>query len=298
MSSIHTYRRLAAVAAITLTVPTAPAAGPTQGPGVTRTFYATVTQADGKPVLDMGAQEFELREGGRVQEITVRPATNPLRAALIVSDRGGGQFQQGALTFCEAVLGSGEVAITGIVVQPEPLTDFTSSPDLLRGGILRLGRRSSAPGAGTQLIEAILDAAKVVRRDGSRPAIVVMRMGGEETTPIAASTVLNAIRASRATMYVVSPAGVDRYPMQSNRSGESVTVVPTVLGGGVRESGGRQIDVAVNTMRPAMHQVASELLNQYEITYTLPAGTKPSDRIAVTTTRKGVSVRAPTRIAN
>jgi len=91
---------------------------------------------------------------------------------------------------------------------------------------------------------------------------------------------------------------VDRYPMQSNRSGESVTVVPTVLGGGVGESGGRQIDVAVNTMRPAMQQVATELLNQYEITYTLPSGTKPNDRIAVTTKRKGVTVRAPTRIAN
>ena len=61
--------------------------------------------------------------------------------------------------------------------------------------------------AGTQLIEAILDAAKIVRREGSRAAIVVMRMGGEDTTTIAARTVLNAIRASRAVMYVVSPAG-------------------------------------------------------------------------------------------
>ena len=291
-------QRIAAIAAVISAAPIALPATSTSAQVVTRTLYATVTSSDGKPVLDMGAQEFELREGGRVQEIAVRAATKPLRAALIVSDRGGGQFQQGALTFCEAVLGNGEIAITGIVVQPERLTDFTTSPDLLRGGILRLGRRSSAPGAGTQLIEAILDVAKVVRRDGSRPAIVVMRMGGEETTPIAASTVLNAIRASRATMYVVSPAGVDRYPMQSNRSGESVTVVPTVLGGGVGESGGRQIDVAVNTMRPAMQQVATELLNQYEITYTLPAGTKPNDRVAVTTKRKGVTVRAPTRIAN
>ena len=295
---MRSLQRITAIAAVISAAPIAMRATSTSAQVVTRTLYATVTSSDGKPVLDMGAQEFELREGGRVQEIAVRAATKPLRAALIVSDRGGGQFQQGALTFCEAVLGSGEIAITGIVVQPELLTDFTTSPDLLRGGILRLGRRSSAPGAGTQLIEAILDVAKVVRRDGSRPAIVVMRMGGEETTPIAASTVLNAIRASRATMYVVSPAGVDRYPMQSNRSGESVTVVPTVLGGGVGESGGRQIDVAVNTMRPAMQQVATELLNQYEITYTLPSGTKPNDRIAVTTKRKGVTVRAPTRIAN
>jgi hypothetical protein len=266
--------------------------------GAARTIYATATESDGKPVLDMQSTEFDVREGGRVQEVLARPATTPLRVSLIVSDAGGGQFQQGVLTFCEAVLGSAEVAITGIVVQPERLTDFTNDPAALRAAILRLGRRSAATNAGTQLLEAIHDSAKVIRREGSRSAIVVMRMGGEDATPTAASTIINAIRASRATMYVISPAGVDRARPGANRFGESVTVVPTVLGAGVGESGGRQIDIAGNTVRPTMQQVASELLNQYEISYTLPTGTRPSDRVSVTSRRKGVTVRGPTRIMN
>jgi hypothetical protein len=294
---MNTLQRLAAIGALALTAPIATVVTPTQTAGVARTIYATVTQPDGKPVLDMRADEFEVREGGRVQHLATRAATNPLRVALIISDRGGGQFQTGALRFCEAVLGSGEIAITGIVVQPERLTDFTNSPDALRTAILRLGRRSGVTNAGTQLVEAILDAAKVVRREGSRSAIVIMRAGGEDTTPIAAGTVLNAIRASGAVMYVVSPAGVDRNLPRANMYGESVTVVPTVLGG-YRETGGRQIDVVVNTMGPVMQQVAAELLNQYEITYTLPPGAKPNERISVTTTRKDVTVRAPTRMAN
>jgi VWFA-related protein len=265
---------------------------------VTRTIYATVTQSDGKPVLDMRTDEFEVREGGRVQTIASAPATNPLRVALIVSDRGGGQFQQGALTFCEAVLGSGEVSIRAVVIQPERLTDFTNNPDALRTALLRLGRRSAATDAGAQLIEAIHEAAKDVRREGSRSALVIMRAGGEDTTPVAARTVLTAIRASGAVMYVVSPAGADRALGRAGAYGESVTVVPTVLGVGPGESGGRQIDVPINTMRPAMQQVASELLNQYEIAYTLPPGTQPSDRVSVTAKRKGVTVRAPTRIMN
>jgi hypothetical protein len=264
---------------------------------VTRTLYATATQQDGNPVLDMRSDEFDVREGGRVQDATVRPATNPIRVALIVSDRGGGQFQVGALRFCEAILGSGEISITGIVIQPERLTDFTSSPDALRAGLLRLGRRSTPPDAGAQLIEAILDSAKAVRREGSRSAIVIMRAGGEESTPIAADTVLTAIRRSGATMYVISPSNVDRNAARSTRSGESVTIVPTVLGVGVGDRGGRQIDVAVNTMQPVMKQVASDLLNQYEITYTLRDGTKPSDRVSVSSKRKGVTVRAPSRLA-
>jgi hypothetical protein len=296
---LSAFYRIAALAAVVSAAPIAQAATnvPAQGVARARTVYATVTQPDGKPVFDMSADEFELREGGRLQEITVRPATNPLRVALIVSDRGGGQFQQGALTFCEAVLGSGTIAITGIVVQPERLSDFTNNPDALRSAILRLGRRSTTTNAGTQLIEAVLDAAKVVRREGSRSAIVVMRMGGEDTTPIAASTVLNAIRASGAAMYVISPVGVDR-DLPRGASGESVTVVPTILGIGPGDSGGRQFDIAGNTMRPVMQRVATELLNQYELTYTLPAGTKPNERISVSTKRKGVTIRAPTRIVD
>jgi hypothetical protein len=287
--------RVAVVAGLTWMAPTFADPG-VEAQGVTRTIHVTVSRADGTPVLDMRPDEFDVREGGRPQEVTAGPATRPLRVALIVSDRGGGQFQQGALVFSEAILGSGEVGITGIVVQPERLTDFTSEPDRLRGAILRLGRRSTAPDAGAQLIEAIMDAAKTVRRDGTRSAIVVMRLGGEDTTPMAANTVLNAIRASGAVMYVVSPAGVDRAMTRSDRFGESVTVVPTVLGVGVGDSGGRSIDVAANTMRPVMQQVALELLNQYEITYTLPQGMKPANRLSVSSRRKGVTVHAPTRL--
>jgi hypothetical protein len=47
-----------------------------------------------------------------------------------------------------------------------------------------------------------------------------------------------------------------------------------------------------------MQQVASELLNQYEVSYTLPAGAKPSDRLQVTAKRKNVVLYAPSRIPN
>jgi hypothetical protein len=45
-----------------------------------------------------------------------------------------------------------------------------------------------------------------------------------------------------------------------------------------------------------LQHLASELLQQYRLSYTLPAGVKPSDRLSVSIARKGLSVRAPTRI--
>ena len=100
MRTSRTFQRLTAIGAVAFAAPVATAVTHGQAPSLTRTIYATVRQSDGKPVLDMRADEFEVREGGRAQEFSARSATNPLRVALIVSDRGGGQFQQGALTFC------------------------------------------------------------------------------------------------------------------------------------------------------------------------------------------------------
>lgn len=287
---------VAAIAIGALSIRSAGAAEP-PAQGLTRTIFATVTDDDGRPVLDMRPDEFEVREGGRVQTIvSAQPSTTPLRVALIVSDRGGGQFQLGALRFAEALLGRADLSITGIVIQPELLTDFTSSPDDLRAALLRLGRRSTVPDAGAQLVEAILDTARTVRREGWRSAIVVVRSGGEATTPISAPAVHRALRESGAVLYAIT-AGRSPVGTWPGGGGESRMVVPSVLGDGTRESGGRQVDVVVNTMVPMMQQVASELLNQYEIRYTLPAGAKPDDRVSVRGRRDGVTVRAPSRLA-
>ena len=43
----------------------------------------------------------------------------------------------------------------------------------------------------------------------------------------------------------------------------------------------------------ALQQVADDLAAQYVITYALPAGVKPDRRFAITTDRKGLSLRAP-----
>src|SRR5690348_6808729 len=64
----------------------------------TRTVFVSVVAKDGTPVTDLTAADFEVKEGGRVQEIAaVKPATTPLRLHTIVSDGGTGAFQLGVL---------------------------------------------------------------------------------------------------------------------------------------------------------------------------------------------------------
>jgi len=279
----------------------------------TRAIFASVTDKNGRPVMDMEAAEFEVREGGKLQKIAVRPSATPLRVALIVADQGTGTFQGGALRFCEALLGQGEISIVSLIVQPEKLVDFSSGADALRGGLQQLARRGVSNQTGAQLLETILQAAKDVKRDKTRPAIVVMRSGGEAPPSVRADQVRAAIRDSGAILYIASTASntspgrglatgdeaasLNRFYSQERGSDEALSLA-TVLDGGSKETGGRQIAVAGTSVVPAMQQIAAELGNQYEITYTLPAGTKPGDRVEVASKRRGVTVHAPSWAGN
>ena len=79
---------------------------------------------------------------------------------------------------------------------------------------------------------------------------------------------------------------------------EGAMTLATIIGDGAKDSGGRHEQSIATTLVPTMQQIAAELVNQYEITYALPAGAKPSDRLSVTSKRKGLTVLAPSRIAN
>jgi hypothetical protein len=296
-------------------VSTAPATSQAE-PGLTRTVFASVVARDGTPVTDLTAADFEVKEGGKVQAPTsVRPTTMPLRVHIIVSDAGTGAFQLGVLRMIQS-LGAGpvEFAITTVLVQSQRILDFTSNPELVSAALGKIGRRGTATG-GHQMMEAISSAVKDIAAPGKHPVLVVLRVGNEEASTIPATPIREAIRMSGATMFVVSRAGASRAaptyagggsmtPEAAARQMDDTELADTalnlnlVLGDGSKESGGYQQEIPLTTAAPALEQLASQIKGSYEIVYTLPAGTKPSDRLQVTTKRRNVTIRAPQKIAN
>jgi len=70
-----------------------------------------------------------------------------------------------------------------------------------------------------------------------------------------------------------------------------------VLTRGPRQSGGGLWPIKVLAGVPsAMRSIANDLSNQHKLTYELPAGVSPSDRLDVSINRRSVTLRAPTRI--
>ena len=186
-----------------------------------RTIYVTALDRDGRPVTDLQAGDFALKVGNKPLEvIRAEPAQMPLRIAVLVSDAGTGGFQQGLGNFMQKLLGHAEFSLISVIVQPEVVVDYASEGALLRDGLRRLGPRGRQGGA--QLMEAIQDAAGTVRRDGRRPAILVLRVGSEATTPLSGDSVREQLRKSGALLHVVSTLGAQRRPASSARPGISM----------------------------------------------------------------------------
>jgi VWFA-related protein len=277
----------------------------------TRTVCVSATDKNGSAVRDLQADEFQVKAGGKTLEIvSVRPATSPLRIALIVADAGTGAFQLGLAHFMQNLLGHAEFALISVIVQPETVIDYSTDAGKLSAALDRLGRRGVQRGA--QLMEAIQDATKDVRRETKRPVIVVMRIGGEATSAMTGNDVREQLRKSGAILYVISTLGAQR-PAPSQITGtDAVSVqqgqlrdaeladaannLAQVLGDGSKDSGGRHDEVVSTTLVTSLERVADELLHQYEITYALPDGVKPGDKLSVSSKRKGVTVHAPARL--
>jgi len=287
---------------------------PQPSAGQSRTIYVSVTDKTGTAITDMQAADFEVKDGGKASAIvSVAPAQIPLRIALLVADQGTGAFQLGTGRFMQKLLGHAEFSLYSIIVQPEKLIDFSHDGAELSAALKRLGPRGRETGS-AQLLEAIQEVTKEVQHEDRRPAIVVMRLGGEGPTTLNGNDVREALRKSGAVLYVVSAAGAQASAPPQARGTDAVSVqqgqirdqemtdgqfaLNQVLGDGAKESGGRHDQVVTTTHAKAVEQVAEELLHQYEIKYSLPDGAKPSEKISVSTKRKGVTIHAPSRVAN
>src|SRR4029078_5175876 len=167
----------------------------------TRIIYASATDKNGAAITDMQAADFEIKDGGKAGSIvSVAPAEIPLRIAILVADQGTGAFQLSTVRFMQKLAGHAEFALYSVVIQPEKILDFAHDGPTLSAGVSRVGPRGRQIGT-AQLIEAIEEATKEVQHEARRPAIVVMRLGGEGPTSLNGNDVREQLRKSGAVLY-------------------------------------------------------------------------------------------------
>jgi hypothetical protein len=252
----------------------------------TRKVYVSATDAKGAPVTDLTAADITVKEGGKEWPVvSLEPASAPMQVAIVVDDGGTGAFQPALGQFIQKTFGHAQFSISLLNPQAMRLVDFTNDADALRTALGRLGQRGRIQVDGDQMADAISDAAKTLQqRKAERPVILALTIAGGAPHSVDPKNVLNTLRLSGASLNVVFVTGAD---------------LGMVMGDGPKQSGGR-IEQAGSgpAIAPAAVKIADALEHQFLLTYTLPDGVKMSDRIAVSTSRKGIALTSPSRIAD
>jgi hypothetical protein len=255
------------------------------GAEITRKVYISA-DVKGVPVTDLKAADITVKEGGKAYPVvSLQPATAPMQIAILVDDQGMGGYQLAVAQFLQKCVGHGQFAISLLNPQALQVVDFTADVDALKGALQRLGQRGRVQPDIDQLPRAIVEAAKDLQQHkAERPVIVVLTVAGGIPQNFDPNYALNTLRLTGTALNVVVGTSADIGPVLDDG--------PKQSGGRIEEAGTKDAAVA------AAVKIGDRLLHQYLLTYTLPDGVKMSDKIAVTTSRKGIDLTAPSRIAD
>ena len=251
---------------------------------VLRTVHFFAVDGKGVHVTDLSAAELTVKEGGKDRTIeSVKPATMPMQLSILVDDGGTGGFQGALSQLIQATFGKTEYALRVLSPQAIKVLDFTQDGDQLRAAVMRIGPRGRIQTDNEQIIAGVTDAAKELQQRGARRAsIIAFTATGEKTLSDLSDESLKALKSSGAGLSVVYVTGVE---------------LGLVLGSGPKRSGGVIEQVTGNSaLAPAIAKIADNLRHQYVLTYTVPDGVKLNERLALSTSRKGVKLIAPTHL--
>ncbi len=289
-------------AALTIPVLVAISALPTgqtpQRPSENRNqaVYVSVLDSSGKPVTGLTAADFVVREDNTVREVlSASPATEPLTIAVTVDDSQAAMralpfIRDGLAVFFKKLDGKALIALSSFGERPTPLVEYTDSAAQLQKGIGRLFARS---GAGAYLLEALVELSRgIEKKVATRPVIVVVAVESEsEFSNLHYTKVLDALKRSGATLHVLSIGTPAASATDEMRNRNMTIAEGTSLTGGRRD----QI-LAESGLSDRMAQLADELTSQYLVTYSRPEQLIPPEKLDVSVTKPGLTVRAPKRL--
>jgi Ca-activated chloride channel family protein len=265
-------------------------------------FSATALDGKGRPVTDLEPKDFRVYEEGRAQRIAHFYGGRELPARLLLLVDASGSMNEELKAASSRVAVSqilwaltpeDQVALAGFDNRYFGLVAFTRD----RAAVWRSVKDLKHFGS-TALHDALDKAARDIASHGEgRRAVVVVTDGLDTASQKSADEVIVRSRALDVPIYtvsVVSPLDDPVSPLfLGKKDAGAATEGSLLLERYAQMSGGSAFRVStVAGLRIAADRIVGELKHQYRLGYDPPPGPPRFRRVVVTTTRKGVVVRA------
>lgn len=249
-----------------------------------RVIYASVVDKDGAPVLDLGIKDFIVREDGQAREIlSVARDNDPLQIALLVDNSVSMRprlsiLRKAVAAFIDSTREDVQIALITLAERPTILVGYTTD----RAALRKAAENMFAYDAGNYLLDGIAETSQgLAKRTMWRSAIAVLTGIGPEMSYRQYTEVLRFLRATSASLHVVQVG-----------SGIGEQGREIVISKGTSETGGRFEEVlAPTSLELKSRQLATELSNQYRVTYARPSRLVPPSKTEVSVRRTDLRAR-------
>ena len=229
-----------------------------------RLILASVTDTDGRPLVDIELDNFVVRDAGQLRDVlSIRVADYPIAIVLDNSrgaDRAFEAIRRATLRLINRV-GHRPIAIVS-ANPPRVVATFEDGRAAVIGNVDKL--RPSSPGSG--LFQAILTAARAVQETGASfsAVVVIVANPGRGTVP---SELLAPVLESGANVHVVLQQKT------SGRGSETLQRSIATLVALVDETrGGLMTIYSPDSYQTALDRLANQLATELMVEYVVPAG--------------------------
>ena len=249
-----------------------------------RVIYASVVDKDGTPILDLTTKDFIVREDGQAREVLrVARDSDPLQIALLVDNSVSmrprlSQLRRAVTAFIDSTREDVQLAIITLAERPTILAGYTTDRAALRKAVDNMFAYEAA----NYLLDGIAETSQgLAKRTMWRSAIAVITGTGPEMSYRQYTEVLRFFRAGGASLHVVQLG-----------TGFGAQGREIVVNRGTSETGGRFDQVLVPAgLEVKSRQLATELSNQYRVTYARPSRLVPPSKTEVSVRRQDLKAR-------